>query len=320
MLWLILIAAIVALAAVSYRASGRRRRGMTGRADCVLGVIVLAGFGFCAWSYILEHQEKTDETSRETLALAIAFDLSPSMLAIPDPGLASDPESPRHVRATTVLLRFLETLEQRGEEVFVSLSGFTKEAQVLMGWDRSTAQVREVMERALTPELFTTSGTSIEAATVSLTDLFDMLPANLANSSRRIAIIVSDGEDTMPPWSMPYAISGIESADFSVVALQAGSLDVAEGVPVYDELGEFRGFQVMGGKQHTTPDMAVMAALADASSERGIHLRAEDPASVGKLLQFSGYSLSDRAVPDQRLGAMLGMFAVVGLLCVKFLR
>lgn len=313
MYWLLLVAGVAALGWLYYRRA--QDPAPNGPAFPWTVLYLLAGFAFCAWSYAIERQRAEYLPPERTLALAIAFDLSPSMLAIPDPAVVEN-VLPRYVRAVEVLLQFLEILEQRGETVFVSVSGFTRESQVLMGWDRSTSQVREIMRRTLSPEVFTTSGTSLEAATASLTDLFGMLPEELRNTSRRVAVIASDGEDTMPPWSLGYAVSGVENSAFALVALQSGLLDTAEGVPQFDEFGEFRGFRFMSGRQHTIPDAAIMSTLAQAP-ERGLYLRAEDPSSVNELLQFSGYSVTEGALPDQRLAAMLGMFAVVALLCAR---
>ena len=249
-------------------------------------LLIVAGLGLCLWSLTSERSGFTFERQSSPLAIAIAFDLSPSMLAIPDPEFNGE-YPPRFERGKAVLLEFVRALEERDEPVIVSVVGFTKNANIIMGWDQSTAQVRDILDYAVSPDLFGSSGTSIEAAAKSLASVFAMLPEPLQSSSRQLAIIVSDGEDTMRAASFDYAKQELAEAGFDTIALQTGLIDRDEGVPTYGQVGEFTGFRVMQGDSYTVPDFAAMSAIAIASGGRGLHVHAESQAAVGRMLQFA---------------------------------
>lgn len=281
--------------------------------------LVMLGFALCIWSVVLDRPDYSFTPQKNPIAIAIAFDLSPSMLAVPDP--VFDRRVPaRHTRARAMLLELFETLEERRGNVLVSLVGFTREAEILMGWDNSTTQIRDLLEHGLSPDLFTTSGTNIESAVTTLSGVFDMLPDDLQDTSRKIAILVSDGEDTTPRSFFGYALEEVAAGSFDVVALQTGLLDTSEGIPRYGQVGEFLGFQVVGGKTHTLPNVDAMIALSNATTQRGLYVRAEDPAAVEQTLQFTAHEGIDVGNLTGRLAAALGLFAVVALLCARVLQ
>lgn len=315
-------AATTATLAIFYywRSVRRRSANSVQRRPLVTTIaLVLLGFAFCAWSAMLDRPAYSYTPHDGPIAIAVAFDLSPSMLAIPDPIFDPD-NTPRYVRARIALLELFRILEERRVNVLVSLIGFTRSAEVLMGWDSSSSQIREIVEYGLSPELFTSSGTSIEAAVDSLVDVFGMLPEDLRETSRRIAILVSDGEDTFPRSFLGYAREEVASASFDVIALQAGLLDTSEGVPRYGQVGEFLGFEPMGGDLYTVPDVEAMSAISSAASERGLYVRAEDPSAVEQMLRFTGGVQIDSGKPDNRTVAIMGLFAVVTLLCARILK
>jgi hypothetical protein len=97
-------------------------------------------------------------------------------------------------------------------------------------------------------------------------------------------------------------------------------LDTNEGVPRYGEVGEFLGFEAMGGKLHTVPDAEAMDAIAHATIGRGLYVRAEDPLAAEKMLQFTVNVQTVDAYLENRAIAILGMFFVVLLLCARVLR
>src|SRR5690606_24671335 len=138
--------------------------------------------------------------------------------------------------------------------VMVSSLGFTRNAGVLAGWSGDAAQIRDVLEHGLVPGLFTRAGTSVEAAVDELLEVFAMLPQRAGEGSRRVAILVSDGEDTTGRSWLPYTLERLSSSPVELIALQAGALGYDEGVPRYGELGEFLGFERMGGVLYTVPD------------------------------------------------------------------
>ncbi len=282
-------------------------------------LLVVVGLGLCLWSITLERSPYTFERNASPIAIAIAFDLSPSMLAIPDPNFDGE-HLPRFERGKAVLLQYIRALEERGVPVIVSVVGFTKDANIIMGWDQSTAQVHEILNYVVSPDLFGSSGTSIEAAAKSLTSVFAMLPAALQTTSRHLAIIVSDGEDTMRASSFDYAKQELADAGFDTIALQTGLIDKNEGVPAYGPVGEFTGFRSMRGKRYTVPDFAAMSAIAETSSGRGLHVHAESHAVVERMLRFTVGSDTGNAAPDAMLLSTFGMFTVVSLLCMLILR
>lgn len=306
--------------AFTYWSRAPRRRASRANLPTVSLVWITVGLGLasCLWSVYLERPALSYEHRVEPLALAIAFDLSPSMLAIPHPEVA--PEAlPRYLRGRNALLGLLQGIEEREAAAIVAIVGFTRHADVMMGWNRNIRQAREVIHHALSPEVFNGSGSSIEAATDALTDVFQMLPPVFDNA-RRLAIIVSDGEDTMRKASFGYAIDTISRAGFEVIALQTGALDADEGVPVYDRRGSFEGFERIGGELYTRPDVTVMEALARAHPDRGLYLRAEAQGASRYMLDFAYGATSGRNGFDTALLPTLGMFGAVLVLLAWIIR
>ena len=311
---------IVLLASAAYWLAPVRRAGIASHRErlAALLAVVAAGLGIGLWSVAEERTALTYEQQPNPLAIAIAFDLSPSMLAIPHPDI-DDPAAPRFERGKAVLLDLLASLEERGEPVIVAVIGFTTRASIIMGWDQSTAQVRDILDHAVAPELFGSSGTSIEAAVNALDDAFAMLPENLRSTERRLAILVSDGEDTMRASSFDYAIETLERADFDIIAMQTGLSDRNEGIPVYDAIGKFRQFRAVRGEPYTRPDFAAMNTVADATPGRGLHVHAEAPGTAQQILEFATGVDAGRA-PDSAWLSTLAMFVVVATLCAVLVR
>lgn len=314
-------AAIAVLgAAFAYWSASARRRALRANLPAVslLWLTGSLGLVFCLWSVYLERPALNYEHRVEPLALAIAFDLSPSMLAIPDPAVA--PEAlPRYQRGRDALLGMLQGIEERDAGAIIAIVGFTRHADVMMGWNRNVSQAGEVIHHALSPEVFGSSGSSMEAAASALADVFDMLPDTFGDA-RRLAIIVSDGEDTMRKESFGYAVETISRAGFEVIALQAGSLDTDEGVPAYDGREQFVGFERIGGELYTRPDVAAMEALARTHEDRGLYLRAEAPDAARRMLDFAYGSTPGRNGFDTALLPALGMFGAVFALLAWIIR
>lgn len=311
------LAALIAL----YWLRPERRRSVAGKSRALSGLFILiaAGVALCLWSVSLERSAYTFERQSSPIAIAIAFDLSPSMLAIPHPEFDGE-YLPRFERGKAVLQEFFRALEEQREPVIVSVVGFTKKANIIMGWDQNVAQVRDILEYAVSPDLFGSSGTSVEAAVKSLQDVFAMLPGDVQDSGRKLVIIVSDGEDTMRASSFDYATEELAEASFDTIALQTGLLDRNEGLPVYGRVGEFTGFRDMSGDIYTVPDVDAMNTLAEASLGRGLHVRAETPTAAARMLQFAIDSDASGGGPDAALLSTFGMFAVVSMLCAVILR
>lgn len=312
---------IVMVLVVLYWTRPQQQRTAAGKSKRLAGLLafVTLGLGLCLWSVWLERPTHVFERQISPIAIAIAFDLSPSMLATPDPNF-DGAFPPRFERGKNVLLELFRGLEERRIPVIVSVLGFTKKADVLMGWDQSLTQVRDTIEYALSPDLFGSSGTSFEAATGTLTDVFAMLPEEIDSSSRKIAIVVSDGEDTMRASSFGYAQEQLAEEHFDTIALHTGMLDKNEGIPTYDRVGGFSGFRDMSGSLYTVPDTQAMANIADASSGRGLYVRAESAEAVETLLAFVDSGSVQRTALDASWLATLGMLIVLLSLSALIIR
>ncbi len=305
--------AIAAILIIFYWYGQRRQPPLSTVMLLVSGLLLVAG------SMLLDRPAYDYAAQAPPLAIAIAFDLSPSMLAIPDPRTHPDTK-PRYIRARETLLEFFRSMEERQERIIVSLLGFTRDAEILMGWDYSAVQLREILQYGLSPDLFTSSGTGIEAAVETVVKIFDMLPQDIKETSRKIAIIVSDGEDTMPDESLGYALEELSSGSFDVIALQAGLLDSGEGVPVYGEVGEFLGFEVMSGNTYSTPDIETMHAISQASPQRGLYVRAEEATAAAQILKFAVDSQDQSQSLSLQLFVALGLLGIVALVCGRVLQ
>ena len=307
-LFLLAATALAGIATILYWVGQQRRPPL------YTVILVVCGLALTGGSVLVDRPAYSYAPKATQVAIAIAFDLSPSMLAIPDPSTHPD-TAPRYVRARQTLLEVFRALEERQQNIVVSLIGFTKDAQILMGWDYSAAQLREILQYGLSPNLFTSSGTSIEAAVEALVDVFGMLPQDLRETSRKIAIVVSDGEDTAPVEYLGYALEELSSNPFDVIALQAGLIGTSEGVPRYGEVGEFLGYEIMSGKLYSTPNIQTMHAIAEASPQRGLYVRAEEPGAVEQILQFTvGGRLLKSKFPGTLFASLslLGIVALIG--------
>jgi hypothetical protein len=314
-------AAVIVLAIATYWTRPLRRGLVMARSRnaVVLFGAVASGLALCLWSVMLERPEHVYERQARPVAIAIAFDLSPSMRAVPNPEL--DGRMPaRYERGQAVLLDFLRALEEARQPVIVSVLGFTRSAEIIMGWDQSVGQVRDILEYAVSPDLFASSGTSIEAAVKAIDEAFAMLPDDVLTESRKLAIIVSDGEDTMRASSFDYAREALGRASFDAIALQTGLLDRSEGLAVYGSMGEFSGFLSMRGELFTVPDVAAMTALAEATPGNGLYVRAELPDAARQMADFAMSGDFGRRTPGAAWLSAFGMFAIVTVLMAVIIR
>ena len=283
-------------------------------------VLVLTGLclTLTAWSVYLGRSSYSYTRTASPVAIAVAFDLSPSMLAIPDP-TTSPGVKPRFERGKAVLTKILNILENRQQGIIVSIIGFTDKAGIIMGWDSNPAQILDMLDYGLSPDLFTSTGTNMDEASQALINDFKTLPENLQKSGRKIAIIVSDGEDTSRQSSVSYAVKELGSATFDMVALQAGLLDTDEGIPRYGDVGEFLGFRAMGGRPYTVPDVNTMKQLAASTRGRGLYVRAENPDAANRIMDFIGNERPVSGSELEKVGAVAGLFLLTALLCARLL-
>lgn len=304
-----------------YWAAPSRRAFVTGNptASVTLLSVTLCGLLLCYWSVSSSSDGHTFARHKNPFAIAVVFDLSPSMLAIPNPRFR-DGVLPRYERGAGVVRDFLRGLEANGDEAYVAIIGFNREADVLMGWDSNPSQVREIIEYAVSPDILGGSGTSFEEAIKSLDRAFQMLPDDLQTNSRKLAIVVSDGEDTMRSSSFGYAEEMLASSNVDVVAVQTGLFDIGEGIPIYNSSGSFIDFRAVQGATYTIPNAAAMLALTNASQGRAAYFRAESPDTAERLLKFaSGASVRDDGI-DSSVLSTIGLISVLATMCAVIIR
>lgn len=287
-----------------------------GRSIFLLAVVTIAA-GVVLWSVWLDQPHSAFERPERPIVIAIAFDLSPSMLAIPDPATSPD-MAPRFQRGLSLLVRLLSSLEEHDQPVIVSVVGFAEQADIVMGWDVDTTQIRETLAYAVSPALFNSFGTSIEAAAVAVQRTFGLLPADLSDA-RRVVIVVSDGEDTMYTSSLAYATELFARLDAELFVVQTGLLDAKEGIPVYDGFGQFTRFHRIGDMAYTVPDADALRALANAA-KRGTYLRAEDTDAAARIIPAILGTAEPALGLDRKSTAMLLLFLTVTALTGWILR
>jgi hypothetical protein len=236
----------------------------------------------------LGQQQRTyAPADKPPIVVAIAVDLSLSMLAAPDPRTHPDVKS-RLVRVQNALVTLLDRLAASQANVLTGVTAFTARSEIILAWDPNLAPAREVIAYVLAPDILTLPGTDLGAAVEGLLPLFDFLPsAYREKDTRKVAIVVSDGEATVEQVDLPRALDGLRARGVEVVSLQAGLFGVPEGIPSYDDAGGFLGFQDVGGQTYTTPDARAMQMIAG-EGKTGLYVRAEDPQAAAKIYEFLG--------------------------------
>ncbi len=281
-------------------------------------VLVLSAMGLLVWSTTSDRPRYSYSLNENPVAISIAFDLSPSMLAIPDPSVSTETQT-RFERGRERLSELFREMEDRQENIIVSMSGFTEKAQVILGWESNITQINEMLDFVISPELFTSTGTSIEAAINALAGSFNTLPQNLRDKSHKIGILVSDGEDTLPYSYLEYAVEKVETSSFDMITLQTGLLGENEGVPEYGEFGEFLHFTPMSGRLFTVPNVDTMMQLSQIDSHRGLYVRAESPESVDRMLRFIGGADSGTGNIDKSAAILLWLFLIISLIFARLM-
>lgn len=289
-----------------------RDRSRDSALACLVGAL---GIGLVIWFAWTRAPQLTEDRQAEPLVLAIAMDLSPSMLARPVP-LGDNAVLPRFERSLRVVADVIDGLQASDAHYLISITGFAGDAGVLIGWDDNLAAIREALDYTVTPELFAENGTSLEAAARSIDELFALLPVRFA-AARRVVLFVSDGEDTERPSDVRYAAERLRRSNASIIALQVGLAERNEGIPVYNDLGAFQGFRVLDGRKFTRPDPDAMRELA--GGRAGFFIRAEDPSASSQILEQLR-SARPAVSLDTRLVPLLGMFILTFLLLLLVLK
>lgn len=274
-----------------------------------------AGISFAVWLAWTERPQLTVDRHGEPVAVAIALDLSPSMLAQPVSSSGST-MLPRYERATVVVKEVIDGLAASNDHFLVAMTGFAGEAAILIGWHDNLAEVREILDYAVTPELFADNGTSLESAAGSIQDLFNMLPPRF-DGAQRVVLFVSDGEDTVRSSDVGYATLQLARSEAQIIAIQVGLTEQNEGIPVYNDFGEFQGFRVFGGRQYTRPSPEAMRAIAGV--RQGLYVRAEDPSASSQILEQLR-SAGPTTMIDRDLIPILGLFVITFLSLLMVLK
>lgn len=293
------------------------RRGSAGgprlQESMRLPVLLLAGLIILMISDRVGRQPTSDT---QPIFVALAVDLSWSMGAAPGPGSEL---GTRMQRARQTLLEVLDTLDASGNRVMVSVVGFTVSAQPILVWDNNLAQVKEVVQHVIAPGLLSKPGSDLGRALNGVLPLFDNLPTSYRSpSTARFLIVVSDGEQTEEAADVTVELAELRTRGISVVALQVGSLDEPEGLPLHDEQGEFTGFQDVGGEFYTTPDPETMSLIAGSDPGMGRHVRAEGADAAGEISEFIGVHRQSN-MDQLRLGLSLTVWGLAVLLLLWFI-
>jgi hypothetical protein len=240
----------------------------------------------------IERMDRSYMLDDVPVVVGITADLSLSMGATADPREHGEIGT-RLERAQQTLLPILNSLESSGASVLMGITGFTAKSEMIMGWDSNLPQIREVIEYSMAPGLLTQPGSDLGVALQGVLPLFENLPDDYKEQEiRKFLIVVSDGEQTLDRGEIESALAELRTADVKIVSLQVGSLDIPEGIPVYDEAGTFFGFQDIGGQIYTVPNTEIMTLIAGNDPETGIYVRGESPNSVVAISDFLGIRMS----------------------------
>ncbi|NNE38821.1 MAG: VWA domain-containing protein, partial [Gammaproteobacteria bacterium] len=240
----------------------------------------------------IEQMDRSFMLEDTPVMVAMTTDLSLSMGAAPDPREHGDVGT-RLQRAQRILLPIMNALDSSGANVMVGITGFTAKSEMIMGWDGNLPQIREVIEYSLAPGILTQPGSDIGAALQGVLPLFENLPEEYQEQeTRKYLIVISDGERTLERGEIETALEELRTNNIKIISLQVGSLDVPEGIPVFDDAGTFLGFQDIGGQIYTIPNTETMQLIAGDNPDDGVYIRAESINAVEDISQFLGIRMS----------------------------
>ena len=250
--------------------------------------------------------------------LAISADVSLSMGTIPEPATHGE-SGTRLERAQAVLLPLLANLASAARPAMVAVSAFTARAETILAWDDDLSLAEEIVEFVLTTGLLTEAGSDLGGALAGVVPLFESLPeAYRGDDYPKYLLLVSDGEQTASGEPAESALARLSELGVRVIALNVGRTDVEEGLPVYDESGEFLGFEEVGGQIFSTPNPEIMRSIAGGDGGRGLFVRAGDGDAAGTIIDFIGLKSREGRIDGTRLAAILVLWA--GLLFVLLRR
>ena len=242
--------------------------------------------------------------------IAIASDVSLSMGTVPDPRV-DNTAGTRLKRVRQVLLPVLIEMDASTRPVMVSVIAFTSKSETVLAWDDNLPQVREVIEYVLEPGLLTEPGTDLGAALSGVVPLFESLPENYRGQEQeKFLVIVSDGEQTVDQANVDMAMSELRTLGVKIISLHVGMSDLPEGLPVYDDLGNFIGFDEIGGQIYSVPNPEIMTLLAGPDPANGMFVKAESSDAVAEIIDFIGVPLSNAISGPMYLTIVLALWGL----------
>ena len=252
-------------------------------------VLLITALSTIAYVERMDQSTMLDDTP---VLIALTTDLSLSMGATADPREHSVIGT-RLERAQQTLLPILNALNTSGASVMMGITGYTAKSEMIMGWDGNLPQIREFIEYSMAPGILTQPGSDIGVALQGVLPLFENLPEEYQEQeTRKYLIIVSDGEQTLERGEIETALAELRTNNVNIVALQVGSLDIPEGIPVYDDAGTFLGFQDIGGRIYTVPNTDIMSLIAGDDPATGLYVRGESPNAIDVISSFLGIWMS----------------------------
>jgi hypothetical protein len=225
--------------------------------------------------------------------VAIASDVSLSMGTLPDPrtdvGVGT-----RLQRAQNTLTELLGELDASTLPVMVGITAFTSKSETILAWDDNLPQVTEAVDYVLATGLLTEPGSDLGAALDGAIPLFEILPEAYRHQEQNLfLIVVSDGEQTVDEANIAQALASLRELGVRIVSLHVGLPDTQEGLPVYDDDGNFIGFEEVGGQIYSVPDPEIMSLIAGSDANQGLYAKAEDADSADRIMDFIGVPLSN---------------------------
>lgn len=225
--------------------------------------------------------------------IAIATDVSLSMGTLPDPRIDADANT-RLERVQSTLSRVIAELDASAMPVMIGVTAFTSKSETILAWDDNLPQVLEVIKYVLTTGLLTEPGSDLGAALNGVEPLFEILPETYRDQEQnKFLIVVSDGEQTVDEANIAMAMANLRELGVRIISLHVGMQDTPEGLPVYNDAGNFIGFDEVGGQIYSIPDPEIMALLAGDDRENGIFATAENSDAADTIMEFIGVPVSN---------------------------
>lgn len=246
-----------------------------------------------------------------SVLIAVASDVSLSMGTLPDPDQHADIGT-RLQRAQNVMLPLFAEIAATARPAMVSITAFTSKSETILAWDDDLALSSEIIRYVLSTGLLTEAGSDIGAALNGVVPLFESLPDAYKDPEQaKFVILVSDGEQTKSRSNAAIALEKLRQQGVRIISLHVGRTDLSEGLPVYDDSGEFVGFEDIGGQIFSVPDAELMMTLAGGDDRNGIFVSAEDDNAVKTILQYTGVGSGATAAGFEFFGTTVLLWGLI---------